>query len=67
MVASPTRSGEPDTRALKRSACQFGRPFLAGRDRKGARERSRCDNFARSERRIERVCGEQLDEMLQRE
>ena len=67
MVASPTRSSEPDTRAFERSACQFGRPYLPSRDRKGARERSRCDNFARNERRIERVGGEQLDEMLQRE
>jgi hypothetical protein len=66
-IASPTRSGEPDTRAFKGNAGQFGRPFLAHRDRKGARERSCCDNFARNERRIERVGGEQLDEMLQRE
>src|SRR5277367_5988919 len=55
-----------DRRALKRNAREFRAPFLAGRDGKGAGERSGRHDFASSERRTEPILRQRLGEMAQR-
>ena len=58
-------SSEADTDAVKRDAREFGRPCLAGWNWKCTRQRSRRDDLAGCEWRIDLIACENIDEMTQ--
>src|SRR4029077_17588792 len=64
-LSGPPRSDKADSGLLQRDTGQLRGLFPARGDRKGARERSSGHDFARRERRTERIFRERPGEMAQ--
>src|SRR5215467_2944430 len=65
-LPDPAGSREPNRPAAEFDAVKRRTPALAGQDWKGARQGAGGDDVAGCERRIDRIAGEQADEMAQR-